>query len=130
MTTPDRLEAKIGGYPGPYFTITWECDSLLWTAHGAGFEEQQKVCRPRASSWARFWDLMDEAGAWDWPEDCGCCAMDGTSWSIDIVAGDRMFRSRGVNAWPGPEGVEDEETAGFRRVRQGLSRLVGKKPFR
>ena len=130
MTLPDRLEARIGGYPGPWYSITWQGDHLLWTAHGGGLPAQQKVCRPRASSWARFWNLMDEAGARDWPEDCGCCAMDGTSWSIDIVVGDRVFRSRGVNAWPSSTGIEDTETREFRRVRQGLSRLVGRKPFR
>jgi len=130
MTVPDRLVAKIGGYPGPCFSITWDGDHLRWTAHGEGFPAEQKVCRPRASSWERFWDLLDEVGAWGWPGDCGALALDGTSWSIDIVVGDRILRSRGVNAWPGPEGVQDEETAEFRRVRQGLSKLVGKMPFR
>ena len=130
MTTPDRLEARIGGYPGPYFTITWERDALLWTAHGAGFEEQRKVARPRASSWARFWDLLDEVGAWDWPEDCGALAMDGTTWSIQLTRGDQVLRSGGVNAWPGTAGIESQETREYRRVRQGLSRLVGRRPFR
>lgn len=127
---PDRLEARIGGYPGPYFAITWEGDRLIWTGRGQEFPEQRKVCRPRASSWERFWDLLDETGAWDWPEDCGCFGMDGTTWSVEIAHGGRVLRSGGVNAWPGSAGIEDRETREFRRVRQGLSRLVGKKPFR
>ena len=130
MTPPDRLETRIGGYPGPYFTITWERDSLLWTARGVGVEEQRKVARPRASSWARFWDLLDEVNAWDWPEDCGCCATDGTTWSFEIAHGGRVLRSGGVNAWPGSRGIESRETKEYLRVRQGLSRLVGRKPFR
>lgn len=106
-------------------------DALLWTEReDREAEDQREVRRPRARSWARFWDLLDEVGGWSWPQDCGALAMDGTSWSIDIVVGDRLFRSRGVNAWPEPGGVQGEETAEFRRVRQGLSKLVGKKPFR
>ena len=127
---PDSLEARIGGYPGPYFAIVWDDDHLTWTARGVDFEEQREVCRPRARSWERFWALLDEAGAWDWPEDCGALAMDGTTWSIRIKRGERDLRSGGVNAWPGSVGVEAQETPEFRRVRQGLSRLVGMKPFR
>ena len=130
MTPPDRLEARIGGYPEPYFSITWQGDHLLWTAHGEDFPAQQKVCRPRAHSWARLWGLLDEVGAWDWPEDCGCRAMDGTTWSIQITRGAQVLRSGGVNAWPGRRGIESQETREYRRVRQELSRLVGKKPFR
>ena len=130
MTLPDRLEARIGGYPGPYFAIVWDDDHLVWTARGVEFEEQRKVCRPRARSWARFWDLLDEVGAWSWPQDCGALATDGTTWSIQITRGDQVLRSGGVNAWPGSAGIEDGETPEFRRVHQGLSKLVGRKPFR
>lgn len=64
MTLPDRLTARIGGYPGPYYAITWAGDHLLRTARVAGFEEQRKVCRHRAGSWERFWHLLDEVDAW------------------------------------------------------------------
>ena len=104
-TRPHKLEASIGGYPGPYYDVTLTNGELIYNCHdgdGPTLQPDGGLITPTEEAWAEFHSALDRAQAWQWqpryePDEL---IVDGTSWSVEIRWGDRTVKSQGSNAAP------------------------------
>lgn len=125
---PLLFDCFIGGM-GLAYRVHVEGDDVVHEAFKSDEPVVEKRRRPRRAGWARFWQSLDDVGAWDWagsytvPD-----VMDGTGWSITILHGDRLLAAGGSNGYP-PTGGGADPGPVFEQFLRAVSRLAGA-PFR
>ena len=133
---PTALSLSIGGYPGPFYSVTLDANSLLYDADGEGQSRTERIA-PTEKEWTIFRRKLDAIGVWDWRPDYpdpGTC--DGTQWSVEIKWGGRSLRSTGSNCSPGPGGefsdgeeVDGKNDSGFWAFTAAVQDLLSGLPF-
>ncbi|PUB11333.1 hypothetical protein DFP92_114109 [Yoonia sediminilitoris] len=56
--------------------------------------------KPTNADWAAFYQVMDRYEAWCWTTESFLPVMDGNSWSLRVVGGDREVRITGGFGFP------------------------------
>lgn len=122
MSDPWHLEASIGGYPGPSYSIRGTRTAIEYE-HFARYDEdvtEQVTLDIPAEQLAAFWAEIDTLGVWDWaPEYIDDNVCDGTHWTITLHHNGRSLDSHGSNAYP----------ERFKALCAALSHLCGGRPF-
>jgi hypothetical protein len=120
-TRPSILEASIGGYPGPWYSIELKQDALVYSVtQDTGRKSKAVEIQPSAKDWKRFHRVLEESAAWSWEaEYVNADILDGTSWHLRVEWEGSSLNSRGSNAYP----------SWFQSVLRGLSQLVGGRSF-
>ena len=129
---PDALEFLIGGFASDTRIVRLRGDTVLlwrtpWSESRAAVDTVRAVPTPEA--WRAFWAAAERAGVRRWRRRYVAeGVLDGTGWSLRIVAGDRIFESGGGNAYPDRLGGEHElqMTSAFRAFLAALGDLVGR----
>jgi hypothetical protein len=117
-----HVEASIGGWPGPAFSIRVEGATVEYE-HVARYDDgvtEQFTTVVSNEEQARFWAEVEAIQVWDWASeyvDHDVC--DGTHWSVVLAHGGRHVDSHGSNAFPDA----------FKRLCAALSQLCGGRPF-
>lgn len=130
---PDEFEFTVSGFGVGSTTVSVDGDAVLvvraqWDPVLA-VDSARTV--PTQQQWTAFWAAADEAGVGRWREQYFAeGVVDGSGWSLRIVADGRVIDSGGSNAYPDERGREheNEETAAFRNFLDALADLTGE-PF-
>ncbi|MEX2541327.1 MAG: hypothetical protein WD314_05940 [Trueperaceae bacterium] len=123
---PNKLRFGIGGYTGESFEVHWTGDALEYRVYDPGFELRiVRLVNPAPHDWKIFWQWLDEHDLWSWPQTYASETplQDGTSWSVQIEAGDRKLASAGAN--PYPHSRSDRQPPVFKGFLAALRRLLG-----
>jgi hypothetical protein len=110
---PDELRFSWGGFGMGGTTVQLEGDAVVtWTMPwgwmpGTPIDSVRTV--PTAAAWAAFWEAAERAGVSRWRERyLAEGVVDGTGYSLRIVADGRVLESAGSNAYPDRFGREHE----------------------
>ena len=131
---PDELEISIGGYPGPFYSLSQANDTVVYGSRTVGEDSfREEVIIPTAEQWQSFWTALDKIGIWKW---CSSYStpdvLDGTGWSVKIVRGDRTIETGGLNGYPGGrtgQECKDDPTKRFNTFLRAVRDLVGGREF-
>ncbi len=120
---PEVFRAQIGGFPGPFYEVSWDEALLKWT----DFEKLETI-RPEAIDWQRFWSELDKIKIWEWEQRYdNPHVLDGTSWSVHIEYQGKSLKSSGSNAYPDSKGAAPGKV--FKKFCRAVSNLVDGKDF-
>ena len=64
-TLPHKLEASIGGYPGPYYDVTLTDRELIYNCHdgdGPTLQPDGGLITPTEEAWAEFHSALESPG--------------------------------------------------------------------
>jgi hypothetical protein len=135
---PEKLSIYIGGYMGTSYSVEFKRGALLykcWSDRSGGEEKHRG--KPSAESWDKFWNSLDELGCWSWSGRYhpSSIVLDGTSWSVEISAGERSVEAHGCNAYPpsSPRAKRPREAgesgSRFNEFCEAVSELLGGRDF-
>lgn len=128
---PDGLEFALGGFGAATSTVSLRSDTIVaWRRAfdgqpGAPVDSVKTV--PTAEEWRTFWDAAERAGVHRWHSRYVAeGVVDGSGWSLRIVAGGRVLQSMGSNAYPDRLGGEHrlEVTEDFQLFLSALSTMT------
>ncbi len=129
---PDELRFSYGGFAIEGVTVELHGTSVaMWRTPwnwqpGVAIDTVRAV--PSDDEWRQFWTAADRAGVQRWrPRYATEGVVDGSGWSLYLVAQDFRLTSTGSNAYPDGSGGEHEleMTEEFRALRTALGNLVG-----
>lgn len=125
---PDELTFSIGGFAVDSRVVEVRGDTVVLRRWRAGDAADSVRAVPTSDDWRGFWTVANRVGVGRWrgqyrAEDI----VDGTGWSLRLVAGGRVITSTGSNAYPDWRGREHEGqmTDEFRAFLAALGELVG-----
>ncbi|HEX6909190.1 MAG TPA: hypothetical protein VF142_02295 [Longimicrobium sp.] len=129
---PDALRFSIGGFAVDVREIELRGDTVVYrrTSWGGPGETVDSVrVVPTADAWRAFWEAADDAGVRRWrtrylAED----VVDGSGWTLSLVADGLQLHSAGSNAYPDHRGREHElePTPAFEGFVAGAGALIGR----
>jgi len=121
MSDPWHLEATIGGWPGPAYSIQGTGTTIHYEHLACyGEDPDHETLDIPEEQLAAFWAEIDTLGVWDWaPRYADPDVCDGTHWAITINHAGRRLESAGSNAYP----------ERFESVCAALSHLCANRPF-
>ena len=135
---PEKLSFYSGGYMGTSYSVELKRGALRYKCWSDRLGEEEKLSiKPSPDAWATFWKRLDELGFWSWdgsyqPRDI---ILDGTSWSVEMSAGDRSVEAHGCNAYPpsSPRAKRPRESgesgSRFGEFCEAVSELLGDRDF-
>ena len=135
---PEKLSLYIGGYMGTSYSVELKREALLYKCWSDGSREEEKYrIKPSEEAWTKFWGTLDDLGFWSWSGSYrpSSIILDGTSWSIELFAGDRSVEAHGCNAYPpGSPGAKRPREPGesgsrFNEFCQAVCELLGGRDF-
>ena len=97
---------------GTSYSVEFKRGALLYKCWSDGSREEEKhKVKPSAEAWAKFWGSLDALGFWSWSGryQTSEIILDGTSWSVEILVGERLVEAHGRNAYP-PSDPESESS--------------------
>jgi hypothetical protein len=132
--SPRGLHIRVGGYPGPWYSVELLGEVLRYEAKGrADLPTDVELFEPTERQWQEFAAALDALGVWRWRANYpNPGVMDGTSWSIDIDYGRVAIRAGGDNNYPAAGGApsgKPEPTREFRGLLTAVRNLIGGRPF-
>ena len=89
-------------------------------------DAQTTEAMPFQDQWQAFWMEVEKANVWCWRRDYTRPVLDGTSWSLELVHGEKRIKSRGSNGYPGSNNEGYEAGSAFDIFLQALMRLTGR----
>ena len=110
-----KLNISIGGYPGPWYSVSLEPDGRLKYIEQTEDGETEKFVTPSESDWERFRRSCQRIGIDNWVDIYMQPACDGTSWSFDIELDSLKSEVKGDNHYP----------SGFEAFLSATRRLLG-----
>jgi hypothetical protein len=129
---PVEFEVYVGNFAGASYGVWWDGEQLVYESFDPGYQDrQQSRMAPSPAQWRRFWQTMDRIGIWTWKQHYEPGERyepvdeirDGTHWSITLAWHGRRIVSSGDGA--GPDDVDLDESLGFGRFCEAVSRLTG-----
>lgn len=129
---PDELRFSYGGFAMDAVTIELQGSSVaMWRTPWnwqPGVAIDTLRAEPTEDQWREFWSQADRAGVQRWyPRYAAEGVVDGSGWSLRLVADEFRLTSHGANAFPDQFGREHEleMTEAFQSFRTALGNLVG-----
>ncbi len=129
---PDELRFTIGGFGSGSTTVVLDGEAVMVTRvpwdYMTGVPIVPVRVVPTAQAWRDFWAAAEEAGVRRWrSEYMAEGVVDGSGWSLRIVADGVVVDSHGSNAWPDRRGREHEMdvTADFQAFLDAVGTLAG-----
>jgi hypothetical protein len=117
---PRKLELSIGGYPGPYFDVSFRNGQLLYGKSIAPGDNIELIEQPDDKAWQDFLATIQKIDIWDWESSYdNLDILDGTQWSIWITWGRYSVKSVGSNAYPDH----------FDKFLKAVNKLLGSQEF-
>ena len=129
---PRELEYSVGGFATGSAWVELRGDTVLlvripWGVRpGTRPDSVRSVPGPEA--WRAFWEKAADAGVRRWrPRYMAEGVVDGSGWSLRIVAPGATVESSGSNAYPDRHGLEHElePTSEFRAFEAAIEALAG-----
>jgi hypothetical protein len=129
---PQELRYAVGGFAVGSAQVELRGDTVVlvrkpWDARpGTPIDSVRTV--PTAEAWRDFWEAAREAGVRRWrARYVAEGIVDGSGWSLRIVAPGTRVESNGSNAYPDRHGLEHENevTGDFRAFEAAIEALVG-----
>jgi len=130
LKAPKVLEASIGGFAGPLYSVKLDGNVLNYKSLIVGETMQEEVAciLPTPQEWQNFWETMDKLDVWSWSKQYdNKDIVDGIQWSFKIKVGKKKMSARGSNSYP-PDVIFDQ-TAQFKNFCDAISLLLGGKDF-
>lgn len=136
QSKPIRFEARIGGIQGFSFSASLAGEQVEYTEFSEGLQPilTEKLV-PSPSKWHALHKAMDDVALWHWESEYfNPNVIDGTSWEIECVWGDKSIQTAGSNAYPSDE--DPAKTAycpnipdRFDKMLRAVSALLNGAPF-
>jgi hypothetical protein len=129
---PRELRYSVGGFGVGSAQVELRGDTVVlvrtpWDA-GPGTRSDSVRTVPTAEAWRSFWEAAADAGVRRWRARYNAeGVVDGSGWSLRIVAPGSKIESNGSNAYPDRHGLEHENevTREFRAFEAALEALAG-----
>jgi len=123
---------------GTSYSVELKRGALLykcWADRSEG--EEKHTIKPSPEAWTKFLGSLDELGCWSWSGSYqpSSIVLDGTSWSVEISAGERSVEAHGSNAYPpsSPEAGSSHELCApgsrFDNFCAAVTELLGGRAF-
>jgi hypothetical protein len=129
---PDELSFHIGGFESGSTTLEMKDGRIIvWRIpwdYRPGMRIDSLRTTPDSEDWAAFWAAAETAGVERWRRDYRAeKIVDGTAWSLSLAGDGLVIQSQGVNAYPDPQGNEQEgqPTPNFMAFLEALGTLTG-----
>ena len=129
---PRELEYTVGGFAVGTALVELHGDTVVlvripWDARPGTRPDSVRTV-PTAEAWRDFWEAARDAGVRRWRARYNAeGVVDGSGWSLRIVAPGAKVESNGSNAYPDRHGLEHENevTSDFRAFEAAIEALAG-----
>lgn len=130
--SPQHFFFYIGGYPGPYYTVTKKGKALIysWEGRDESDELHSEIIEfyPTKAQWLEFWADVENIDIWSWDEEyVAPDAVDGTQWKLDLKFDGKSLKCTGSNKYPG-QSRQDRlglYTETFKTLLSATRKLIG-----
>ena len=110
-----KLEISIGGYPGPWYSVSLWDDGRLKHVEQTQDGQTDAFVTPSEADWERFLRSCRRIGIESWVDMYVQPVCDGTSWDFDIQLDGLKCKVKGSNHYP----------VGFRAFLSSVRKLLG-----
>ena len=131
--SPQQFFFYIGGYPGPFYTITKKGRALVYSWEGRGDSDELTgeiiECYPTRAQWLEFWTDVGSIDIWSWDEEyVEPGVLDGTQWKLELKFDGKILKCTGSNKYPGQDRRKDRlglYTETFKALLRAIRKLIG-----